>query len=332
LSHIVSIEDVARLRQIGIPLMESDQLPSMLVIALQSSDLPAENIIQLLNDFNTDALLSAQQLVKIYLRLIEHHNWQRDLVHLLVEQVARQIQQHQEVTIAVDVLWQMLHIAGEGEIDIVDRVVTRRILTYVEAVEDDTRLVDMMIRLHGQQKKNSISNRVLLNWWREFAQQQPPPRLRNLNQLLQERRELEAVRAILTTSHAIKKAIGPHTLVEFAGGIDVAFTILQTLSDSFDPANRPELAFDRLTVQAELNAREDELDVDEQRVLAKNLRELAQLVAMMADFRSKPSMLRREEDIDRQLLNGEQAPHSAIDTMKWLSGYLNGTQNNGDGE
>ena len=36
--------------------------------------------------------------------------------------------------------------------------------------------------------------------------------------------------------------------------------------------------------------------------------------------------MRREDDIERGLVSGEQHPQSAIDMMKWLSGLLDGTQ------
>jgi hypothetical protein len=46
----------------------------------------------------------------------------------------------------------------------------------------------------------------------------------------------------------------------------------------------------------------------------------------MADNRSKASLIRRGDDVDRQLMSGEQQPHSAVDALKWLAGYLGGTQ------
>jgi hypothetical protein len=80
-------------------------------------------------------------------------------------------------------------------------------------------------------------------------------------------------------------------------------------------------------VREEIDARQSELTPDERRVLAKNLRELGGLIAEMAEHRSRATLMRRGEEIERQLINGEVSPHSAIDTMKWLSGYLDGAQN-----
>jgi hypothetical protein len=40
--------------------------------------------------------------------------------------------------------------------------------------------------------------------------------------------------------------------------------------------------------------------------------------------------MRRGDDLDRQLMAGEQQPHSAVDALKWMAGYLGGTQEKTD--
>jgi hypothetical protein len=67
-----------------------------------------------------------------------------------------------------------------------------------------------------------------------------------------------------------------------------------------------------------------ELSTEERYVLAKNLRELAQLVVWMSDKRSKSSLMRNDEVIDRQLMRGDANPQGSIDMMKWIAGYLDG--------
>ncbi len=37
--------------------------------------------------------------------------------------------------------------------------------------------------------------------------------------------------------------------------------------------------------------------------------------------------MRSDENFARQLMAGQQRPQSAVDAMKWLSGYLEGLQN-----
>ena len=55
-------------------------------------------------------------------------------------------------------------------------------------------------------------------------------------------------------------------------------------------------------------------------------------IIVMAERRSKSGLMRREDNIERGLLSGEQSPHSAIDTMKWLSGFLDAAQFGESGE
>jgi TPR repeat protein len=113
---------------------------------------------------------------------------------------------------------------------------------------------------------------------------------------------------------------GKRSLEDFADAVNTAHSILQAIVDSFNADPRG-FDFDGATFRAELDARRDELTPDERRVLAKNLKELAALVGQMADHRSRASLTRREGDIERGLFSGEQDPASAIDALKWLSGY-----------
>ena len=44
----------------------------------------------------------------------------------------------------------------------------------------------------------------------------------------------------------------------------------------------------------------------------------------MAERRSKPSLIRSDDSIERQLQQGEANPQGSIDMMKWIAGYLDG--------
>lgn len=101
--------------------------------------------------------------------------------------------------------------------------------------------------------------------------------------------------------------------------------MLEALSESFDPNSKRQVTFDPLTVRDELDARDDQIPPEERQVLANNLKELAHLVAEMGDNRTKSSLIRRGDDLDRDLMSGEQTPHSAVDAMKWLAGYWGGS-------
>ena len=70
----------------------------------------------------------------------------------------------------------------------------------------------------------------------------------------------------------------------------------------------------------------EELPVELRPVLSTNLKELAQIVTTLSENRSKPSLIRSDDSVERQLVKGEQEPQSALDVMRWLSGYLDGVQ------
>jgi hypothetical protein len=81
-----------------------------------------------------------------------------------------------------------------------------------------------------------------------------------------------------------------------------------------------------------LSNREDQITQEERQILANDLRELAGLIANMGDNRTKANLMRRGDDLDRDLMSGEQPPHSAVDAMKWLAGFWGGTQEDDEEE
>jgi hypothetical protein len=157
-------------------------------------------------------------------------------------------------------------------------------------------------------------------------------RLQALDKALDGRKPLEDLRDTLHTTLALRRVFGKgRTLDDFASAISMAYTILQALSDSFDPEPKHPTTLDQATLRAELEARRDEISPDEQRVLAKNLKELSGLIVEMAEHRTRANLIRREDELERQLMKGEHPPQSAVDMMKWLSGYLEGIQPGGEG-
>ena len=105
---------------------------------------------------------------------------------------------------------------------------------------------------------------------------------------------------------------------------------MQGLAESFDPSPKRQVSFDPATIRLEMDSRSEELSPHELKILASNFKELAQLISMMGDNRSKATLMRRGDDVDRQLMAGEQQPHSALDALKWIAGYLSGTQEKDD--
>jgi hypothetical protein len=106
--------------------------------------------------------------------------------------------------------------------------------------------------------------------------------------------------------------------------VNIVYSVLADMAQSFDPSPKQAASFDEETVRSELDHRRDELTEQEWHILAKNFRELAALIGVMGDHRSRASLVR--QNVDRQLLAGEQQPESAVDAMKWMAGYLEGIQ------
>ncbi len=144
------------------------------------------------------------------------------------------------------------------------------------------------------------------------------------------KRTHEDLRTIVQTVLAFRRMLGKRSLPQFAEDVSTAYAILQGLVESFDPSAKRAVSFDPPTIRLELDARSEELSPHELKILANNFKELAQLVTAMADNRSKATLMRRGDDVDRQLMTGEQQPHSAVDALKWMSGYLSGTQEKPD--
>ena len=75
-----------------------------------------------------------------------------------------------------------------------------------------------------------------------------------------------------------------------------------------------------------LGAQEADISPQERQILSNDLKEIAHMVAEMGDNRTRGNLVRRGDDLDRDLMTGEQEPHGAVDVMKWLAGYWSGTQ------
>jgi hypothetical protein len=316
------------LHKIDKQLRSRGQVTSVLQAALEESGLPAAELVETIRRLNDEDVVTSQQAADLHLRLIAYRGWEQDQMPM-VEQVARLLQQDPSITLSADMLWRMLRLAADNQTELVARVVTRRLVVYAAGYDDENALIDTLKRLQDQLRWSNSTRTYVMNWWRGFMIDQPLSRLQQIDRTLEGRKSLDEARSIVRTTIGIRKIFGKRSLEDFAAAVGTSFSILQAFSDSFDPQGKQSgIRFDQSTVRAEIEAQMRELTPDLRKVLAKNLKELAQLIISMAEHRSKANLIRREEDIERQLLSGEQQPQSAIDTLKWLSGYLDGLQDN----
>jgi len=304
-----------------------------LVQALQRSQIGDEKILEIIGKLTAAQHMTWQQVAETYTALLEAWGWQSG--HMpIVEQFARILQQHPEVTIESAALWNLLDIAHQVKSDVVVRPVTRRLAHILpDSTEDDAQLIQDLLRLRALAGWHSITRKIIQNWWRKYTREQSIARLQKLYKLMDGHKPLEDLRTIVQTTLALRKLIGQRSLEDFAQDVSRAYTILEAFSDAFDPTgDREHIAFDQATVRAELEDHLPEISAESRHILATNLKELTGLIASMSDNRSKPSLIRSDESLARQLVKGEYQPQSAIDVMKWLSGYLEGSQPGGDEE
>lgn len=267
--------------------------------------------------------LTQQGVVDLYISLLDLADWDRSALPMMA-QLARAVQQNPGITVPDDVLWQLLTVAAESKDELIARVVSRRISAELEAVEDDAVLAEDLRQLVEQIQWNNHVRGQLMTWWRGFARAQSLSRLQKLDKALEGNRALDELRTVVQSLIAFRKMLGKRALSRFAEDLSVAFSVLQAFAESYDPTPKKSVSFESATIRAELDARMEELSPHDLKILANNLKELAQLIGNMGDNRTKATLMRRSDDVDRQLVTGDQLPHSAVDALKWMAGYLSG--------
>ena len=134
---------------------------------------------------------------------------------------------------------------------------------------------------------------------------------------------MEDQKQIINTVLAMRRWLHSRGPAELAEAINTAFVMLEHITEAFDGANLPDT--DPHTIRREVDGVSVELSSEERHILANNLRNLANRITHMAENRSKPSLMRSDDSIDRQLMHGEANPQGSIDMLKWIAGYLDGS-------
>ncbi len=330
-TNIIVAGDDDLLVRLATKLSQLGQLEQNLINIYATNALPLDTALAQTAQLQEAQILSAQQTINIYQRLAANRDWDIESVPL-IDGISRYMLQDSDLTVPINIMWRMLSVASETQSEVITRVMTRRILQYIAELDDENQPMDALNRLDRLLQWSANAWNYTLSWMREYAQNQSLAQLQRIERALAGNKRLVQAHAIVETTIALRKMLGTRTVEEFAQDVDTAYAVLLGISDSFDPVNKQSVNFDELTVQGELDSRDSTLSQDERSVFANNLKELAQLIISMSDYRRKASLIRSEEDIDRQLLSGEQSPGSAIDTMKWLSGFLNGIRNKAEDE
>lgn len=308
-------------------LAEHGQLAAPFVEAIQQSGRDLHDVMDMLNRFVQEEWLKPQEAVDAYAFILSAREW--DEVSLpLLEQLARLMTQYPETDTQAGVLWRMADLSGELKNEQMLKVALRRLLDSIALSAAETQIIENVVRLRKDAQWSSIGRNALTRWWRNYCREQSTVQLQKLDKVLEGKRNLDDLRATVQTSLALRRILGNRSLEEFAEAVSTSFSILQALSEGFDPDDKH---VDSAALRSELESRSDELSSDLRHILATNLKELATIITTLADSRSKPSIMKSDDTLERQLLTGEQQPQSAVDVMRWLSGYLDGVQK-GEGE
>lgn len=327
LEKIIDANDSSLFMEVATHLANRDVLFPRLSNILQDDDRSFEQVQAFMNWVADIDNAAPQDMIETYLALLDYWQWSAK-TQTMIEALARLLAQHPSLTISNRHLWQLFETANTLGLDSTTRVVINQLLQQLEDEDDNAVVVRDVARIYLAVTGNKSAVSTIDSWWRRFTSTCTLVQLQRIDRELDSQRTLETPRQIVQTAIAMRRLMGSRDLAEFADAINTAYSILENITDAFDKNTTPEI--DAVTVRNELDGMSTELAPEERYVLAKNLRELAQHITQMADKRSKPSMLRSDEVIDRQLMQGEANPQGSIDVMKWMAGYLDGAHDDDD--
>ena len=299
--------------------------------ALQNSTRSDSEVVTLVSNLQHQETLTVQEVIDTYVMLLDEMGWgtaQDDMI----EQLARVAQQHPDTILPTQALWRTLSFASGTQSETIARTTTRRLLDQTGDIANENQVLENLQRMWEMTHWSEETQSRILLWWRMYIPSLSPAQVQQIEQKLKDNRSLDNFLTILRTTQAVQKVLGKRNLEEFAQAIDTTYRILQDLTDAFDPQGRNIIPLDTETLRIEMERHGSELPASQQHLFATNLKELTQVIVAMADNRSKGTIIRNDETLERSFMTGKQTPQSAIDLMKWLSGYWDGMQGDADAE
>ncbi|MEO1288671.1 MAG: hypothetical protein AAFV93_12955 [Chloroflexota bacterium] len=294
--------------------------------ALEQSDRVSDKVIDVVSTMLGQEAITPQLAVDVMTTLLGNRNWDTESLPY-VEHLARLMSQHPDTNTNTGVLWKVSELSAEHRNEQMLKVSQRRLLEATSKLVSESQIVESIKNIRRDAQWSTTGKTTLIRWWRAFTHERGTGQLQKIEKFLDGNRALDDLRAIVQTTVAMRRVIGTRTLSEFSEIVASTYGLLQALSEGFDPSDK---LVDSMTIRNELEARAEELPSEQRPVLSTNLRELAQLVSVLHENRSKPSLIRNDDALERQLTTGEQEPQSALDVMRWLSGYLDGIQKDQD--
>lgn len=288
--------------------------------ALVNSKRSAGEGVALLGTLVSAGLLTDQAALAAMLHVLDANNWAIEWLPLAAQAGRSAVR---DLAIDSAALWRLLEIARTARDEAVARDAARRMTFDLESEADDKQFADSLARLSDSVRWNGPASAFVLNWWRVYARSLPVARLARLDKAFEGQSALESARAITSSLLAFRRMVGKRTLEQFAEEVAGALALLQSLDEAYEQGSRRDDGFDAEVMHMELEARRPELGPADIRLVANQFSALAQLIGELGDSRTKQALLRRD-DADQLLAHGEANPHSAVDALKWISGFLGG--------
>lgn len=324
LRHVLTSDDRELLVEAASHLADRDVLFPRLSALLEDDEFTLDRILSILNAVSSIDKIPPRDVIDAYFGMLDFYDWEPE-TQSLMEALARLLAKHQALHISYRHLWKCFESCGNLQLETASRATLTHLLQQFEDEGDIPLVVDGIARLWRQGNWSRTLLNTLYDWWREHTARCSMSHLQRLERELEAHRHLEPLKQILRTALAMRRWMPGRDPVNFAQAINVACTLVEHITDAFDHARLTDI--DPQTVRRELALLRDLLSADERHILANNLRNLAHLITEMAENRSKRSLIRSDDSIDRQLNIGQAQPHGSIDMMKWVAGYLDGAHN-----
>ena len=319
-ARLVAGDDLELTAKASEHLAERQQLFPRLTRTLERAALPLDKLIAIMNGVAGIKSAPPQALVDAFFSLLDHYHWDAQAQRMM-EALARLLAKHPEAQAPDRHLWKLYESCRALQLEVGCRVAVSQLLREYGEEADPAALVGGIARICRHVDWSKTLQELVNDWWRAYTQSLALAQLQRLERELDGQRQLEPQKQILKTALAMRRWLHSRDAVDFAAAINTAFIIVEQFADAFDGAP---IEIDSRTIRSEVDALSQALTSEQRHILATNLRNLSQCITQMAENRSKPSLIRSDDSIDRQLMHGEAQPHGAIDMMKWLAGYLDG--------
>lgn len=306
-------------------LAKTEQLARLLPKAMRQVEMPVNVMLDKMSMLIATTRLTGEQALGVYLALLASLGM-NSATQPLMEAASRLLTQNPQVALPPEQLAEWLASAAELRDEISARVSALGLLETLITLEDDESFVERLAYIFSQLAWSQTARNAALAWWRMFVQAQPSARLTRLEGLMSSLRVLEAPLEALRSVAAMRRLFVRHEdSASFVEAVNTTYTLLEALTEAFEPPDRAH-GFDAATVRESLTSLQAELSPQQRQILANSLKGMAALVVSMGENRTKGGIGRRSENVDRQLMSGEQTPNGAVDAMKWLAGFFAGTQ------